>query len=185
MRRRAKAVCRESPGALIATALTSSWRESSTPLSISEEELSKIVPLLLGSGAGALGWGRVRCADLREAGAARELHQAYRLHTLQAEVHQHEIKQAVALLRLDEIEPVLIKGWSVARFYAERGLRPYGDIDLIVRPDQRVKAEGVLKNADLKFYVDVRHDEFEDVDDQRWKGLYSRTQLLQSDALIA
>ncbi len=183
MRRRAEVECSKSRGALVATALKSSWRERSAPLSISEEELSKIVPLLLGSGAGALGWRRVRCSDLREAAVARELHQAYRLHTLQAEVHQLEIKQAVALLRVSGIEPVLIKGWSVARLYAERGLRPYGDIDLIVRPEQRKKAEEALKGGELKFYVDVGHDDFEDLDTQRWDELYSRTQLLQLDEM--
>lgn len=166
---------------LIAASLSASWRESSAPLNISEEELSKIVPLLLGSGAGALGWWRVRRSDLKEAEAARELHQAYRLHTLQAEMHQHEIKQAVALLRSYGIEPILIKGWSVARLYAERGLRPYGDIDLIVRPEQMPKAEEILKDGGLKFYVDVGHDEFEDLDAQRWDELYDRTQLLSLD----
>jgi hypothetical protein len=132
--RAAKASLSKSNGMLIATALGSSWRESSAPLSISEEDLSRIVPLLLGSGAGALGWRRVRCSDLKDTEAARELQQAYRLLMLQAEVHRLEIKRAFALLRATGIEPVLIKGWSVARLYAERGLRPYGDIDLIIRP---------------------------------------------------
>jgi len=28
------------------------------------------------------------------------------------------------------VEPILGKGWAIARLYPERGMRPYGDIDL-------------------------------------------------------
>ena len=42
------------------------------------------------------------------------------------------------------MEPLLVKGWAVARLYPERGLRPYGDIDLCVRPEQYAVAVTAL-----------------------------------------
>ena len=45
-------------GRLIAKALTHSWRASRSPLEISTEELDIVTPMLLESGAGALGWKR-------------------------------------------------------------------------------------------------------------------------------
>ena len=54
------------------------------------------------------------------------------------------------------IEPLLIKGRAAARFYAEPGLRPYGDIDLCFESAAYPKAlavlrspEGVAINVDL------------------------------------
>jgi hypothetical protein len=74
-----------------------------------------------------------------------QLHDAYRQFRLSALVHEREIKYIFSLLRDAGIEAVLVKGWAIARHYTDRGLRPYGDIDLCVRPDQFAKAESVLK----------------------------------------
>jgi len=57
-------------------------------LEISTEELAEIVPRLLGSGAGALGWWRVRLSELKTDPVAFPLQQAYRLHTLQAALRE-------------------------------------------------------------------------------------------------
>jgi hypothetical protein len=85
------------------------------------------------------------------------LHEAYRKFRLSALVHEQEIKYVFALLRAEGIEPVLVKGWAIARLYPDRGLRPYGDIDLCVRPDQFAKAEGALKCLESMegHYVDL------------------------------
>ena len=42
------------------------------------------------------------------------------------------------------VEPLLAKGWAVARLYPEPGLRPFGDIDLFVRPEEYAAAETAL-----------------------------------------
>jgi hypothetical protein len=76
---------------------------------------------------------------------ATVLHEAYRRFRLSALMHEQEIKYIFSLLRAEGIEPVLVKGWAIARRYPDRGLRPYGDIDICVRPDQFVKAERALK----------------------------------------
>jgi hypothetical protein len=51
-----------------------------------------------------------------------------------AAVHERQLRQALTLLRSAGAEPLLMKGWAVARLYPAPGLRPYGDLDLCVRP---------------------------------------------------
>lgn len=86
-------------GNIVAAALTDVWRHTPPILEISAEELTEIAPLLLNSGAGALGWWRVQPSSLRSTPSAHELHQAYRLHTLQAAVKELEISQLFTYLR--------------------------------------------------------------------------------------
>src|SRR5260370_228788 len=85
---------------------------------------SSAPPLLYGSGAGALGWWRVRETDLRDSPSAELLHQAFRLQTLYAQIQQNKIQKVVRALRDANVEPILIKGWAIARFYPHQGLRP-------------------------------------------------------------
>ncbi len=133
-------------GVWVAEALAGAWRPSPPPLHLSRVALADVVPLLLGSGGGALGWWRVRSSDLRTCPPAFQLQQAYRLHTLQAALHEREIIQTIGLLRSSGLEPLLAKGWAVTRLYPEPGLRPYGDIDLCVRPEQYLAAVAALRS---------------------------------------
>ena len=100
--------------------------------------------MLLRTGAAGLAWWRVRSSELRSSAAAHELRQAYRLYTLQAGRQELKIVQAITRLRSAGVEPWLVKGWAVARLYPERGLRPYGDIDLCVLPEQYEVAVAAL-----------------------------------------
>ena len=133
-------------GKLVASALAGAWRASPPPPqpSLSSAALIEVTPLLLGTGAASLGWWRVRSSELRTSAAAHELRQAYRLYTLEAGRKERQIVQAITLLRSAGVEPLLVKGWAVARLYPERGLRPYGDIDLCVRPEQYAVAVAAL-----------------------------------------
>ena len=125
-------------GRLVASILAGAWCAflPPPPPSLSPAALIGVTPLLLGTGAASLGWWRVRSSELRTSTAAHELRQAYRLYTLQAGRQERQIVQAITLLRSRGVEPLLVKGWAVARLYPERGLRPYGDIDLCVWPEQ-------------------------------------------------
>ena len=133
-------------GKLVASALAGAWRTSppAPPPSLSHAALIEVAPLLLRTGAASLGWWRVRSSELCTSPIAYELRQAYRLYTLQAGRKETQIVQAITLLRSAGVEPLLVKGWSVARLYPERGLRPYGDIDLCVRPEQYAVAVDAL-----------------------------------------
>ncbi len=142
-------------GALVAAILFQAWRASPPALESSGEELSRVTPFLLWSGAGALGWRRVRNSDLSTSPAAQELQQAYRLHVLQAGLHERHIKTVVTRLRSAGVEPLLVKGWAVAQLYPEKGLRPYGDIDLCVRPEQYVLANALPLCEERECKVDL------------------------------
>ena len=124
-----------SRGRLVAAALKRSWAETANPTVIfSESQLDEVTPLLYGSGAAGLGWWCIRRTDLRETASGEMLHQAYRLLALQAAINENKIRKVFRALRGAGVEPILIKGWAVARMYPHTAMRPYGDIDLIVRP---------------------------------------------------
>lgn len=167
-----------SAGRLIAKVLAGSWRAKSPPLDISAEELAQVAPLLLESGAASLGWRQVRNTPLSTSTAASELQQAYRLHTLQAGIHERNIKGVITLYQNAGIDPVLVKGWAVARLYPERGLRPYGDIDLCFRPDQFEQAEALLQTGEGQQYNVDLHKGFTKLDGVAHEELLARSEVV-------
>jgi hypothetical protein len=171
----------KSPGTLIAAALAGAWRRVPGETAISAEDLAVITPLLLGSGAGALAWWRVRDSALRASAAARELREAYRFHTLGAALHELGIKEAFRLLRAAGVAPVLVKGWAVTRLYPEKGLRPYGDIDLCVRPEEYPRAAAALDGSEARKYSVDLHEGFENLDEESVEDLYARSRLERLD----
>jgi len=163
----------EAQGSLVARLLSGVWRGVSTAPDISTSELSTLAQLLNATGDAALGWWRIRHSELATSEAGRQLHQAYRLFRLAALIHEQEIKYVFSLLRAERIEPVLVKGWAIARLYPDRGLRPYGDIDICVRPDRFAKAEQALKCLESLdgHYVDL-HSGFAKL--ELWHGRPAR-----------
>lgn len=166
---------------LVARTLSGSWRNRPAELKITLEELQEVTPLLLGSGAGALAWWRIRNTVFHESSVAKALHEAYRLHSIHASIYQHKIKRAFALLRSAGIEPVLIKGLACARLYPEVGLRPYGDLDLCVAPEQYAAAKTLLGTEEGKsLWVDL-HPGLGGCDDRNWQDVFGRSGLIPLD----
>jgi hypothetical protein len=169
----------ESSAHLMAQALTGAWRAVPPALQLEADELGRIAPLLLKSGAGALGWWRIRDSDLSSSSTLNELHQAYRLHSLQSLIHEREIEQVFKFFTSLGIEPLLVKGWAVARLYPEKGLRPYGDIDLCVRPAQFAAAGKALQRLpDQGCEVDL-HCGFEKFGGRSVEEIYERSLLVR------
>ena len=163
-------------GCAVAKFLAGSWRAVQTNPKISVEELNEIAPLLLKSGAGGLAWWRIRGGALSQTAAGLELNSAYRLHSLQTAIHKAELIDAVSLLNDLGVEPVLVKGWAVARLYPEEGLRPYGDIDLCITPDKYQTVNSRLSIDDIrKNSVDL-HEGFRKLDPMSADELMSRTE---------
>ena len=161
--------------------LAGAWRHAPPALEITSEELATVTPALLETGAGALGWRRVQ--QWRTSSSALELQQAYRLHAVQSALHEIQIREAIELLRSNGVESILVKGWAIARFYLEPGLRPYGDIDLCVDPDQYSIAKKLVANSALRdIRVDL-HRGFESFGDRSWSELYSRSQCADLDGV--
>jgi hypothetical protein len=162
-------------GRLVADVLAGAWRSSNVPpLEISEPELDAVTPLLYDSGTAALGWHRISKTTLRECSSAEVLHHAYRLQSLQSEIHEQQIEQLFRLLRQARVEAVLAKGWATAGLYSAKALRPYGDIDICVRPEQFKLAEAVLRDPGAEnCWVDL-HQHFSEIDDRAVEQLFAR-----------
>lgn len=168
--------------ALFAALLQGAWRSSQPGIGISAAQLEEIAPMLLGSGAGALGWWRIKDTALSESSVASEFLESYRLHAAQSILYKQKIKLAFSLLRSQGIEPILIKGWANARLYPEAGLRPYGDLDICVRPDEYERAKAVLNSPEGKeCWVDL-HSGMGRLDDRDWRELFNRSQLINLDS---
>jgi hypothetical protein len=159
---------------LVRVALTGAWRDSPMPLEMSEQEVSDVIPLLLRSGAGGLGWWRARVSNPW----CLELRQAYRFHTIRAAYYEHQIKRVFSFLRSEQIEPVLVKGWSISRLYPSKGLRPYGDIDICVRPDQYKRAKALLESSESEYYPLDLHEGSLRLDARSADDLFAGTQLV-------
>ena len=160
-------------GAALAQILAAEWTNT---LSLSADELAQVTPLLLNSGGGAWAWRQVRQTDLNTTPAAQELHQAYRIHALQVAIKEREIAQVFTHLRSQRMEPLMGKGWAMARQYPEPGLRPFGDIDLYVRREQYDDFRTALQTVSGAV-VDL-HNGAAELDDRSFEQLYAHSQLL-------
>src|SRR5580765_194971 len=166
-------------GRLVAKVLAGSWRRQPLPpLRISTAELDEVTPLLYNSGTVALGWRRISQTSLRDTASGEVLHQAYRLLSLESEIHEQKIARVFRLLQAAGIEAILAKGWAVAGLYSERALRPYGDIDLCVRPAQLELAREVLRGPEVSdCWVDLHHN-FSEIAERSDDELFARAQTL-------
>jgi len=162
---------------LVATLLEGSWRgRPSDPDGLDVKQLDQIAPLLYDSGAAALGWWRIRNSALRHTASGRLLHEAYRLQALQSVLHEEKILKVLRLLREARIEAILVKGWAAAQLYPDSALRPYGDIDLLVRPSQFKPAQQLLQHA-TDCWVDL-HSNLMEIGDRPLEELFGRAEVL-------
>src|SRR6476660_4839097 len=144
-------------GNLVAEVLSGSWRTTNIPaLRMTEAELD------------ALG----------TSPSAEVLHQAYRLQSLQSEIHEQKIEKVFRLFHLAGVDAVLAKGWATAGLYSERTLRPYGDIDVCVRPEHFKIAIDVLNDPEASdCWVDL-HQHFYEIEDRTVDQLFTRSRAL-------
>src|SRR4030095_492362 len=76
------------------------------------------------------------------------------------------------------IDAIVAKGWAAARLYRDAGLRPYGDIDLLVRSDQFGSAEELLRSGEASdCWVDL-HQQFFEINDRTETELFARSTLV-------
>jgi hypothetical protein len=185
-------------GKVVAMILAGSWRRHPPQIVLTAPALEAAVPLFAAGGAGGLAWHRLR-DFLRAPGGSRqtcetasrltrdrlqtglglpcrELQQHHRLQTLAGIHHEAAVQELVQRLRVVGVEPILIKGWSLARLYPERGLRPSSDVDLCVPADQITAALAALSGP-LPCQVDL-HADISDLPDRSWSSLLRRSQLV-------
>lgn len=171
---------RRSSPLLIASVLSGSWRGHPPESEFSAGELEEILSLLIGSGAGALAWWKIRGSHLADSAPALTLRQAYHKQTLQHALQERDIEYVFGLLRSRGIEPILLKGWAAAGLYPERGLRHPGDIDVCVRPEQYAVAKAAPWEPGRRGrgVVDFTHDEAYLLGGGSWSNLYARSRLV-------
>ena len=168
-------------GRIIAQLLAGAWRGSPPLAANSAEELEKVAKLIMKSGAGGLAWHRIRRSTLRDSPVAGQLEQTYRFNVLQAALHERRLKQVIPLLRSTGVEPLLVKGWAIARHYAESGLRQYCDLDLCVLPEHFAAAKAAMENQEDEFASVDLHLGFDKFYDRQTEDIFSRSQLISLD----
>ncbi len=120
-------------GSEIARLLTHSWRDPIERVS-PPANLERHVPLLLSLGVAGLAWRNL--GDSHDSFGVNPLTDAYRRSAVEAMFHEYSIADIFQRARAKQIEPIVFKGWAIARLYPDVALRPYGDIDLWVRRDE-------------------------------------------------
>ena len=170
-------------GSLVAELLSGAWRTSAFPaLQFSEPDLDEVTPLLYDSGTAALAWRRLSKTPLKDSASGEVLHQAYRLISLQSEIHEQKIEKLFRLLREAGADALLAKGWATAGLYSERALRPYGDIDICVRAEHIKLAKEVIAAPEAKdCWVDL-HKHFEEINERTVEELFARSKTVSLGA---
>jgi hypothetical protein len=98
---------------------------------------------------------------------------------LKAALQEQEIIEAFDLFRSAGVEPVLVKGWAVARSYPQPALRPSSDLDLCVRPaDDEAARRAQALHRNKKYRIDL-HQGFHAFDREDFDELFERSQLVR------
>jgi hypothetical protein len=178
---------RHRPGRKVAELLAGAWRLGVAACDSGASGIEEAESLLLGSGAGPLAFFR---SPERE-----KFREAYRLSALHAVVREERTLAAVEYLRSRCIEPVVIKGWAMARLYPEPACRPYADVDLCVSPADYEKAADAVAGAPREAGpIDLHRpfarrtvrsgslrkfaDELRELDDREWDDVFQRSRLI-------
>jgi hypothetical protein len=163
----------------VANLLAGAWRSPTPPASVTAADLDEALALLARTNAAALVWWRLRESSFASLPAVEALRDAYRFASLEAQVHEMRVKSLFGTLRAASIEPILIKGWDGARLYPRSALRPYEDIDLVVRPRELERAKSTVRAAGWpESIVDFDHAEISVFDSGDWEGLYARSRIV-------
>lgn len=164
---------------LLAASLAGAWRTDPPAFEGTAAELAAVSPLLLGSGAAALVWRKVRATPLAETAEGRALHEAWRFYAVRAAAHEREVEEVCRRLEGARVEALLVKGWAAALPYAEAGLRPSGDVDVCVRPGSTARARAAL--AGVRAWADL-HEGFGEDELGEFDEVYARARELRLGA---
>lgn len=151
------------PGRWLAHALEGAWRASPPPLEIPLSALDGIVRPLRRTQEAGLVWRRLAPAA-RATAAGVALEATFRHVRLRNAMIERAIPRLVRALEARGVSPLLVKGWSVARLYAERGLRPFGDVDVCVRAGDAAVVGAVVEclrplDATVDLHVDLTNEQ--------------------------
>ena len=96
--------------------------------------------------------------------------------TLQNRVNELKISEAFEFMESRGFQPMLIKGWSIARYYPNIWERRFIDIDLCVAPEDFEQAKKLLETPQgLKHNIDL-HKGLRHLDTVEWKELFDNSE---------
>ena len=144
---------------------------------MSADEIERALPIVARTNAAALFWWRLRDRASGEIRGLEALRDTFRYNAVYADYQQARLASLVRLLRAASIEPVLLKGWNLARLYPSTALRPYEDIDFIVRNRELERAERAVASGDTTgAIVDFVHEEISRYDSAEWDDIFTRSE---------
>jgi putative nucleotidyltransferase-like protein len=166
-----------SRGKLVAKLLAGAWR--CAPPATSAEDLAEIANLVTACGAGGLAWCRLRDSHLRNSQVAELFQAQYRFQSLQGTLHERNLKRVIPALRAAGVEPLLVKGWAIARLYPELGMRPYIDLDICVLPKNYQCASDLLGSGEFDDCNVDLHSGFGKFYDGRTDDIFTHSRLVK------
>lgn len=162
-------------GDLIARSLRRSW-EPDPALELPPPEcLARALPEFARGGGTMLLYHRLRAAPAHAPDLLERLRGQYRIELLNARRRERCLAETVQLLRDHGVEPLLIKGWAVARLYPDAALRPYGDLDLCVADSNYDRAYEVLRGRENPVAPVELHAASGAQGDLRYASLFERS----------
>src|SRR6185312_9036297 len=140
-----------------------------------------IAPLLRATGSAPLAWRRLRKSEFSEKQPFLILKNAYRQHSIEAAIHEVNVRDIFKKARRAGVEPILFKGWALARSYPDDALRPYGDIDLWLPPEDLDKLNAARFSADAYSYCVEPHVAFYPQFERSFSDVFDRSMLVPND----
>jgi hypothetical protein len=128
----------------------------------------------------SLAWWRIQDCRLARTAVGRRLRQTFVQDAISSRAGEAEVCQVFRLAGAHGFDALLVKGWSVARHYADSALRPYGDIDLCVPPNQLERAKQALAGVPADVELDV-HIGVPDLPDRTWEQVFARSVVVPLD----
>lgn len=167
----------EKAGQLMASFLARAWESSPPPPVISPDELAFLAPILHQNGSSGLAWWRIRESEFRDHPQAPLLHDGFRQHTLRTRYLEKQLRDLLPFFRDRGIDPILGKGWGIGRLYPQPGLRPYGDLDFLIHPDQMEKARKAMSDPGRPEASVELHDNFRQLLDRSPEELVAQSRV--------
>jgi hypothetical protein len=85
--------------------------------------------------------------------------------------------EVLGALRKAGVEPLVPKGWAVARYYRDAAARPYSDIDLAIQPIQAATARSVLATLGQQAVMVDLHIGLPDLPNRSWDEVFARSRI--------
>jgi hypothetical protein len=151
-------------GRTIAHLLAGAWRTDPPPTEVPETLAEEVSPILLRTAASGLAWWKIRQSALARNPIAEQWKDTFRHQSLRAVIHERNLGTVFRFMHDRGFDPILAKGWSIARLYPRPGLRPYGDIDICVSSNQYDRALAALTGPEApRITVDL-HSRFRELE---------------------